>query len=90
MPLPNKSELQKLDIVYLGQPFVQVEAKSLKTTSLDISYLGQPFVTIPSGLNVYANVGGTWTQASSAYVNVSGIWKEINQVSSQISGTWKT
>jgi hypothetical protein len=35
-----------MDIAYLGQPFVQVEAKSLNSQSLDIAYLGQPFVAV--------------------------------------------
>ena len=46
MALPNKDDLATLDYVYLGQPFVQVEAKTLASTSLDIAYLGQPFVAV--------------------------------------------
>jgi hypothetical protein len=35
-----------MDIAYLGQPFVQVEAVALNSVSLDIAYLGQPFVAV--------------------------------------------
>jgi hypothetical protein len=46
MALPSNTDLQTLDIAYLGQPFVQVEAKSLDSETLDIAYLGQPFVAV--------------------------------------------
>jgi hypothetical protein len=52
MALPSNTDLAKLDIAYLGQPFVQVEAKSLTTTTLDVAYLGQPFVTISSAASI--------------------------------------
>lgn len=45
MALPTKEDLQKLDYIYLGQPFVKVVAKnSIATNDLDYIYLGQPFV----------------------------------------------
>lgn len=96
MALPSNTDLATLDVAYLGQPFVQVEAKNLDSETLDIVYLGQPFVAVgpgaapPSGLNVWVNVAGTWKQASAAYVNVSGTWKTASTVSADISGTWKT
>ena len=94
MPLPSETDLASLDVAYLGQPFVQVEAKSLTTTSLDVAYLGQPFVavgpTVATGLNVYINVSGAWKQASAVYVNVSGVWKTATTISSNISGNWKS
>ncbi len=49
MALPTKTDLQKLDWVYLGAPFVQVEAKVLNTERLDWSYLGAPFVAFTDG-----------------------------------------
>lgn len=94
MALPSNTDLATLDVAYLGQPFVQVEAKSLDTETLDIAYLGQPFVAVgPSavtGLNVWVNVAGTWKQASAAYVNVSGTWKLVSAISTRASGTWKS
>jgi hypothetical protein len=50
MALPNKTDLQTMDYVYLGQPFVNVPARSdIDTTTMDYIYLGQPFVTNPFG-----------------------------------------
>jgi hypothetical protein len=49
MALPSNTDLATLDYAYLGQPFVQVEAKSLDTETLDIAYLGQPFVAVGPG-----------------------------------------
>jgi hypothetical protein len=52
--LPNKTSLQSLDRVYLGQPFVNVVSKFQDTRGLDTIYLGQPFyghtdaIAIPS------------------------------------------
>jgi hypothetical protein len=89
MPLPSKSEVQKLDIAYWGQPFVQIEAKSSGTTSLDLAYLGQPFVSAV-GLDIYVNVNGTWKKASAAYANVGGTWKTITQTAANVSGTWRS
>ena len=48
MALPSNTDLATLDIAYLGQPFVQVEAKNLDTETLDVAYLGQPFVGAPA------------------------------------------
>jgi hypothetical protein len=94
MALPTKSNLETLDVAYLGQPFVQIEAKALGSESLDIAYLGQPFVAVgPAaavGLNVYVNISGTWRQADAAYVNVSGTWKTATEVFANVSGTWKS
>jgi len=90
MPLPSNTDLTSLDVAYLGQPFVQVEAKALTTTSLDVAYLGQPFVAVgpATGLNVWVNVAGTWKQASAAYVKVSGVWKSVSSISTR--GAWKS
>jgi hypothetical protein len=52
--LPNKTTLQSLDRVYLGQPFVNTVSKFQDTRGLDTVYLGQPFyghtdaIAIPS------------------------------------------
>lgn len=91
MPLPSKTDLQTLDIAYLGEPFVQVEAKSLTTTSLDVAYLGEPFVAVgQGGLNVYVKVSGAWKQATAMWVKVSGVWKSVSTVSTRVSGVWKS
>jgi hypothetical protein len=93
MPLPTKTNLETLDIAYLGQPFVQVEAKPLNTQSLDTAYFAQPFSAVSSSnnnLNIYINVAGTWKQGSAIYVNVAGTWKQASTVSTNIAGTWKT
>ncbi len=93
MPLPNKNDLQTLDTAYLGQPFVQVEAKSLSTESLDAAYLGQPFVAVgpdaSTGFNVYVKASGVWKQASAIYVNVGGVWKTGTNVYVNAAGVWK-
>jgi hypothetical protein len=96
MPLPSNTDLATADIAYLGQPFVQVEAKSLDTETLDIAYQAQPFVAAgpsgvipPAGINVWANVSGVWKQASAVYVNVSGTWKSVASISTKVSATWK-
>lgn len=93
MPLPNSDNLDSLDYVYLGQPFVQVEAKTLNTQTLDVVYLGQPFVGAapPSTSNVYVNVNGTWKQASQVYVNVSGIWKDVvsDKLYVKVGSSWR-
>lgn len=94
MPLPSNTDLAKLDIAYLGQPFIQVESKSLDTEKLDIAYLGQPFVavgpTTVTGLNVYVKVSGVWKQATAMWVKDSGTWKSVSTVSTRASGTWKS
>lgn len=95
MALPSNTDLATLDIAYLGQPFVQVEAKSLDTETLDIAYLGQPFVAVGpgavvTGFNVWANISGTWKQATAVFVNVSGTWKTVTAVSANVSSTWKS
>jgi hypothetical protein len=49
MALPSNTNLATLDYAYLGQPFVQVEAKALNSVSMDIAYLAQPFVAVGPG-----------------------------------------
>lgn len=91
MPLPSNTTLATLDVAYLGQPFCQVEAKALITTSLDVAYLGQPFVAVgPTGLNVYVRAGGAWKQASAMFVRTAGTWNPVTTVSSRAGGAWKT
>ena len=97
MSLPNKDNLIPLDYAYLGQPFVQVEAKSLNTQTLDVAYLGQPFVgaagiSLPVEPNVYVNVEGTWKQADRVYVNVNGIWKDVvdDRLYVKVGASWKS
>jgi hypothetical protein len=58
MALPNKNDLATLDYVYLGQPFVQVEAKTFGTANLDTVYQAQPFVAVaPTGYTFFADTG---------------------------------
>ena len=94
MALPSNTDLATLDIAYLGQPFVQVEAKSLDSETLDIAYLGQPFVAVGpgavTGLNVYVRDGGVWKQATAMYVRASGVWKTVTTVSVRDGGVWKS
>ena len=45
MTLPVATDLDTMDFVLLGLPFVDVETKAgQNTTSLDFAYLGLPFV----------------------------------------------
>lgn len=45
MAIPVSSDLESMDYVYNGQPFVNVPAKStIDLTTMDYVYLGQPFV----------------------------------------------
>lgn len=45
MALPTSSDLQKLNIAYLGEPFCDVPSKpSIDLSKMDIAYLGEPFV----------------------------------------------
>lgn len=94
MPLPSNTDLATLDIAHLGAPFVQVEAKTLTTSSLDVAYLGAPFVAVGpaavAGLNVWVRVSGVWKQASAAFVRVSGVWKSVTVVSAKSSGAWRS
>lgn len=93
MPLPNKDNLSSLDYVYLGQPFVQTQAKAtLDTQSLNTVSLAQPFVGAKVNSNVYANINGTWKQADIVYVNVNGTWKDIssNKLYVKVGATWKS
>lgn len=74
MALKTKLELETLDVVYLGQPFVQVSTKTINSQSLDTVYLGQPFVaTDPAAtgniVSFEATVASTATMAVSAQVN---------------------
>lgn len=50
--LPNKTTLQSLDRVYLGQPFVNVVSKFQDTRGLDTVYLGQPFYGHSNGFSI--------------------------------------
>jgi hypothetical protein len=93
MPLPNKDNLSSLDYVYLGQPFVQTQARaSLDTQSLNIVNLAQPFVGAKVDSNVYVNIDGAWKMADVVYVNVDGIWKGIssNKLYVKVGASWKS
>lgn len=90
MPLPNKTDLSTLDYVYQGQPFVQVEAKTLNTNTLDVVYQAQPFFAVGAGLNVFVKVAGVWKEAVAMYVKNAGVWKTVVDVSVKVGGVWKT
>ena len=95
MPLPNNTDLASLNIAYLGEPFVHVEAKPLDTETLDVTYLGSPFVAVgPSstvtGLNIYVKIEGVWKQANSMYVKDGGIWKVVSSISTRQNGVWRS
>ncbi|OIO33996.1 MAG: hypothetical protein AUJ70_02005 [Candidatus Omnitrophica bacterium CG1_02_40_15] len=45
MPLPTKTDLQKMDFAHKGQPFVDVSSKdAIDIKTMDYSYQAQPFV----------------------------------------------
>jgi hypothetical protein len=74
MALPNKTDLQKMDYPYLGQPFVEVPAKdSINLTTMDYSYLGQPFVRNPAGAGAASiALSGTITTAVESDIVTGG------------------
>lgn len=41
------SDLLTLNVAYMGQPFVQLQAYGIDTLELDTAYLGQPFIAQP-------------------------------------------
>ena len=48
MALPTKTDLEKMDWAYKGQPFVDVPAKSsINIKTMDYVYRAQPFVSNP-------------------------------------------
>lgn len=93
MALPNRDNLDSLDVVYLGQPFVQVEARRLFSENLNIVYNAQPFVGAPAPTpNVYVNINGTWKQAFDIFVNVSNVWKNVDndKLYVKVGASWKS
>lgn len=49
MSLPTHNNLLTMDFSYMGQPFVQVAAKSgIDLNTLDYSHMGEPFWAISS------------------------------------------
>lgn len=42
----TKNDLLKMDFTFMGEPFVQVEAKPLDTLNLDYTFMGEPFVAV--------------------------------------------
>ena len=50
MALPTKSDLQKLDYSFFGEPYVQVASKSgIELDGLDYSFFGEPFWGVEDG-----------------------------------------
>lgn len=52
MPLPESSDLDRLDYVSDGQPFVQITAALLDTYTLDYAFEAQPFISASFSSNV--------------------------------------
>jgi hypothetical protein len=50
--IPNKTSLQSLDSVYLGQPFCNTVSRFQDTRGLENIYLGQPFHGITDGYSI--------------------------------------
>jgi hypothetical protein len=50
MALPTRGDLETMDYVYQGQPFVEFPAKdSIDLQTMDYSFQGQPFVRVVGG-----------------------------------------
>jgi hypothetical protein len=89
MPLPSNKNLATLDYAYLGQPFVQVEAKSLDTETLNTAYLGQPFVAVgPVPYSVFVKLNGVWREAIDMWVFRDGGWKNVKSINVKAWGAW--
>lgn len=54
--LPNKTNLQTLDIIYLGEPFVNTVSRFQDTRNLDIIYLGIPFYGHTNGYSINRSI----------------------------------
>lgn len=78
MALPTKTDLLRLDFTYLGQPFCDVEAKTLNTQRLDFTFLGQPFIGV-------AAVASSLIQRRALYWAGSG----FAQITDALVGTGK-
>jgi len=47
MALPTKTDLQKMDYAFQGQPFVDVPSKdSINLATMDYAFKGKPFVNV--------------------------------------------
>jgi hypothetical protein len=76
--LPDSSNLSALDVLYLGLPFVDIEAKSLNGRSLDISYRGLPIST------TYLNSAGY------AQSDLGALYGIANKVTIDLVSSFKT
>jgi len=95
MSLPTPANLTTMDYAYLGQPFVNVPAKTgMSLGSMDYAYLGQPFVTNPdapaAGTVVKINIGDVFKDYVGMQINIGDVWKTVAGVSINIGDTWKT
>lgn len=77
MALKTKTELESLNVVFLGQPYVKVATTAIASTDLDTVFLGQPFVaTEPAGggvtQNAEADLASAFTQSATADKIVTG------------------
>jgi hypothetical protein len=70
MALKTKLELETLDVVYLGQPFVQVATKAITATNLDTVYQAQPFYAVDPAGSVVEE--GAAALSSTASIAVTG------------------
>lgn len=42
--LPTKTQLQTMDYIYRGQPYVEVVSKDQETKNMDVIYQAQPYI----------------------------------------------
>lgn len=70
MALKTKADLETLDVVYLGQPFVQVATTAIVATNLDTVYQAQPFYAVDPAGGVVEE--GSASVTSTATMTVSG------------------
>ena len=92
MALPTISDLLGLDIVYLGQPFCRVAAKTgVDLNSLDYVYLGQPFwglvpAAVVTGYPIKRWNGSAWVAATLKYY--SGSFISNKPIKVYVGGAW--
>lgn len=81
MALPTITDLETLDYSYRGEPFANVEAKSLSTITLDYSYRGEPFVGA-----IAAAAGGSAIKTFNELVYASA--GKVNELALASVGKW--
>ena len=90
MALPTKTDLQKLDQSFFGEPYVQVASKSgVELDGLDYSFFGEPFWGAEEGGTPYDAIIATITTASDA-VQVTKSMVKSTTWREGTSGAWLT